>query len=213
MRQLRVTGSGLWILLTVFWLQSTAVAAALAEPTTYILTIKRIELSRDNGASYIPALTGSAAFTITASQASGQVVGALPAVNRIPEGIYNRVRVVMSNSIRLAGNAVQNEGGPNNGDTVCTGGDTGPGCTETVITSTITNSTAATFGLILPGNTRIQDSAGEIIVESSQSLEVGAQSVIQYRLSFNTSQALVLKFFGAQDRFSANIPSLELSRS
>ncbi len=192
----------------------TSWAVALVEPSTYTIIVKRIEASNDGGASFIPVVSGNTSFTITSSQSSGQVIGSFSSVHNAPTGVYTHIRVTLSNAIRVAGNAVQNEGGPNNGDTVCTGGDTGGGCTETTITSTITNSTVTSFGLSLPGNVQINDSAGEIILtDASSSFEIGANSQVQQRLIFNVTQALVLKFFGGQDRFTANIPSLQLSRS
>lgn len=177
----------------IFLAVSGAALAATAEPTSYVVTIKRIELSRNGGSAFLAAASGNRSSTIRASDPRGAIVDGYATGLQVEEGEYNAVRVTLSNSIGLLGRVVQ-DAGLNTGTTFCTGGTTGAGCTPTLVSVTLTNVLVALYGLTLPSGTTISDAAGEIIIVNTFfRYDTSAGGQAGYKLTFDTSSALVIE--------------------
>ncbi len=128
---------------------------ALGEPTTYVITIKKIELSKDGGATYTVIATGNRSFTIASSHSHGAIISDYVSGAEVEPGEYNAIRITLSSAIGLLGTIVQ-DNGLNNGSTFCTGTGIAP-CTPSLVTVTLTNALVTAAGLTIPSGMTIDD--------------------------------------------------------
>lgn len=181
------------ILSFCFLLVSIAARAATTEPLSYVITLEKIELSKDGGVTYTTIASGNRAFTIRSTNASGDIISDYTSGARIEDGDYNALRLTMSNSIGISGRILQNAG-LNSGTTFCTGGTTGVACTPSLVTVTLTNALVSLYNLTLPANTTLVDAPGDIVyVDRSFRASVGSGRQAAHRIAFNTSAALVIQ--------------------
>lgn len=69
---------------------------------TYTVTITRIEISQDGGATYFPIFSGSQAVNIASANA-GAVAAGLVSGEGVPHGTYNTLRVTLAETLQMKG--------------------------------------------------------------------------------------------------------------
>jgi len=199
------------LLLVLFSVISAGSAwAATAEPLSYVITIEKIELSKDGGATYATLASGNRSFTIRSTNASGDIISDYTSGARVEDGEYNALRLTMSNSIGISGRVLQNAG-LNAGTTFCTGGTTGVACTPSLVTVTVSNALVVTYGLTVPANTTIVDASADIVyIDRSFMASVGSGRQASHRIAFSTSSALVIQ---ADDTIHPAVPQISLAKN
>ena len=193
----------------IFFFRLTAASySAVTEPAVYAVTVKKIEISQDGGATYITVASGNRAFSLASSQPHGQIIndyvsGVLP-----PEGSYDTMRLTLSNAITLSGKVVQNAG-LNAGTTFCTGGAMGAACAPVSVAVTLTNALVAAAGLVLPSGMTINDATSEIVLVSrSNTIEIGSGAQSSYKISFDTTAQLIIE---PDDTIHPGVPNIAIS--
>lgn len=162
--------------------------AATATPDGYQITVQKIEVSADSGATWYVLGSGDITMDI-ASVSSGSQVGAYISGAVLPDGTYNRIRTTISNQLTLRGSVVQ-DAGINNGQTFCTDDDGTPStgaCTAEDQSFSIVTNTGFGSNLTLSGST-IQ------ILETSSAFTIFSDSdEIVFVVDFDVSNALVIE--------------------
>lgn len=196
-------------LIFFIFFESTALAATKGEPSVYLITVKKIEISKDGGLTYFTVGSGSRDFTINSSNAHGAMINDYVSGIKPADGIYDAIRLTMSNAITLSGRIRQLEGF-SAGTYFCTGGDTGLACDPTPVTTNLTNALVAAAGLTLPSGMTINDAASEIIlIDRTNKIDVSSSKQIAYKISYDTSQALIIQ---SDDTIHPGIPSISISQ-
>lgn len=94
-------------------LASQEALAALGTPTVYRVTVRRIEISKDGGTTWVTVGSGDLTFNIASANA-GAVVGTYVSNATVDAGTYNKMRATISRTYTLRGSIVQ-DAGANNG--------------------------------------------------------------------------------------------------
>lgn len=176
------------IILIPIFLFSGIASAATSTPDGYQITVQKIEVSADSGASWHVLGSGNVTMDI-ASVSSGSQVGAYISGAVLPDGTYSQIRTTISNQLTLRGSVVQ-DAGINNGQTFCTDDDGTPStgaCTAEDQSFSIVTDTGFGSNLTLSGST-IQ------ILETSSSFTIFSDSdEIVFVVDFDVSNALVIE--------------------
>lgn len=93
-------------------------AVVFGTPTVYQVTVNRIEISKDSGATWVTVGSGSLIFDIASSNA-GAVIGNYCANNNIEAGTYDKIRATVSRTFAVRG-SIRQDTGQNNGNLMYT---------------------------------------------------------------------------------------------
>ncbi len=169
---------GLWLMawaLPVLTAGRVEAASGDAEGT-YTVTLTKIEMSGDGGATYLTLFSGSSDINIASASAGAAVAGLVSGVG-VPPGSYNRIRVTLGSTLRIKG-YVNNTG---DGTTLYTNGGTdGNGFSGIVGLDNTTSGTYSISTFTIDAGSRTQQLSVSIAIPSG-----GASGTV--RVSFNTS--------------------------
>ncbi len=97
----------------IIGLVSQEALAARGTPTVYRVTVRRMEISKDSGQTWVTLGSGDLTFNIASANA-GAVVGSYASNANIDAGTYNKMRATVSRTFAVRGNMLQ-DAGANNG--------------------------------------------------------------------------------------------------
>lgn len=174
----------LWALIPALCFTAGDARAGANTPLKYSVTILSLELSKDGGSTYVPVSSQSAVFDI-ASAGAAQAVGAYASGADIPPGEYNRIRVRVSNTFTLRGNAL------NTGDglTYCTRSNGNPvsaACPGVEQDQSMTILLAVGF----PANATLDAANNRITIVDTTRIVVDPDRGRRYRINFSITSGI-----------------------